>query len=105
MKHAAEIVGVGLAALLALMGVAFAADDPFRAHMWVLFFVLVAATVVMLRNTSFAPAAARADDSSAYLDGPIRYGSIATMFWGVVGLLVGVVIALQLSFPDLNIEP
>ena len=27
------------------------------------------------------------------------------MFWGVVGFLVGVVIALQLAYPDLNIEP
>ena len=41
MKYGAEIVGVGLAAFLALMGAAFAADDLFRAHMWVLFFVLV----------------------------------------------------------------
>ena len=39
------------------------------------------------------------------MDEPIRYGAIATMFWGVVGLLVGVVVALQLAFPDLNIEP
>ena len=39
------------------------------------------------------------------MDGPVRYGAIATMFWGVVGLLVGVVIALQLAYPDLNIEP
>jgi hypothetical protein len=27
------------------------------------------------------------------------------MFWGVVGFLVGVVVALQLAYPDLNIEP
>ncbi|TIP52481.1 MAG: cytochrome-c oxidase, cbb3-type subunit I, partial [Mesorhizobium sp.] len=39
------------------------------------------------------------------MDGPVRYGAIATMFWGVVGMLVGVIIALQLAYPDLNIEP
>lgn len=39
------------------------------------------------------------------MDGPIRYGVIATVFWGVTGFLVGVVIAAQLAFPDLNLEP
>ena len=35
----------------------------------------------------------------------IRAGVIATVFWGVAGFLVGVVIALQLAYPELNIEP
>ena len=39
------------------------------------------------------------------MDGPIRYGVIATVFWGVVGFLAGVFIAAQLAFPDLNFEP
>ena len=34
---------------------------------------------------------------SEYLDGPVRAGVIATAFWGVVGFLVGVVIAFQLA--------
>lgn len=105
MKYGAEIAGVGLAAFLALLGAAFAADDLFRQHMWVLFFVLAVGTVLLLRNTSFAPASGRAGDVSPYMDGPVRYGAIATMFWAVVGLLVGVVVALQLAYPDLNIEP
>ena len=39
-----------------------------------------------------------------YSDGVIRYGVIATMFWGVVGMLVGLVIALQMAFPVLNLD-
>ena len=39
------------------------------------------------------------------MDGPIRYGVVATMFWAIVGLLVGVVIAAQLSWPELNFGP
>jgi cytochrome c oxidase cbb3-type subunit 1 len=35
----------------------------------------------------------------------IRWGVIATMFWGIAGLLAGVFIALQMAFPVLNIEP
>ncbi len=35
----------------------------------------------------------------------VKMFTIATLFWGVVGFLVGLVIALQLAFPGLNIEP
>ncbi len=105
MKYGAEIIGVGFATFLALLAAAFAADEPFAKHMWVLFFVLGTATIVLMRNTSFAPAQANAGGGSAYMDEPIRYGSIATIFWAVVGMLVGVVIALQLAYPDLNLEP
>ncbi|WP_374571090.1 cytochrome-c oxidase, cbb3-type subunit I [Phenylobacterium sp.] len=40
-----------------------------------------------------------------YSDGVVRAGVIATMFWGVVGLLVGVVIASQLSWPRIFYFP
>ncbi|MFN3572588.1 cytochrome-c oxidase, cbb3-type subunit I [Phenylobacterium sp.] len=40
-----------------------------------------------------------------YADGVVRAGVIATMFWAVVGLLVGVVIAAQLSWPNLLYFP
>jgi cytochrome c oxidase cbb3-type subunit 1 len=105
MKYGAEIVFISLAAFFALLGAAFAADDLFRAHMWVLFFVLAAGAAVLMRTTPMGTDLPDGDSLSLYMDGPIRYGSIATMFWGVVGLLVGVVIALELAYPDLNIEP
>ncbi len=35
----------------------------------------------------------------------VKKFTLATIFWGIVGFLVGIVIALQLAFPDLNIEP
>jgi len=88
---------------MALLGAAFAVDEPFRQHMWITFFVLAAFTVLLLRNTSFEPE--RPVDPSSYMDGPIRYGVIATVFWAVIGFLAGVVIAAQLAFPDLNLEP
>ncbi len=40
-----------------------------------------------------------------YNDEIVKRFSIAALFWGVVGMLVGLVIALQLCFPDLNLEP
>jgi cytochrome c oxidase cbb3-type subunit I len=39
----------------------------------------------------------------AYNDDVIRALTIATMFWGVIAFLVGVVIALQLAFPVFNL--
>ncbi len=106
MKHATEAILVGVAAFAALMGAAFAQDSLFRIHAYILFAVLLISTILLLRRVQFAPAApTAAADSDAYMDGPVRYGVIATMFWGIVGFLVGVVVASQLAWPDLNIEP
>ncbi|MBB4651549.1 cytochrome-c oxidase, cbb3-type subunit I [Aminobacter sp. P9b] len=105
MKYAMETILLALAAFAALLGAAFAKDSQFGAHMWVLFFVLTASVIVLMRTSSYAPVDILAEDKSAYMDGPIRYGVIATVFWGVTGFLVGVIVAAQLAFPDLNIEP
>ena len=107
MNYTFETVALAVGAFLALLGVAFAHDSQFAAHMWVLFFTLMAATVVMVRRVSFVPmtAAQKTARESEYFDEVIKYGVVATVFWGVVGFLVGVVIAFQLAFPDLNIEP
>jgi cytochrome c oxidase cbb3-type subunit 1 len=37
-----------------------------------------------------------------YTDGPVRAFALAAVVWGVVGMLVGVLIAAQLAFPDLT---
>ncbi|TNE54309.1 MAG: cytochrome-c oxidase, cbb3-type subunit I [Sphingomonadales bacterium] len=42
---------------------------------------------------------------SKYDDDVIRWGVIATIFWGMAGFAAGVFIALQMVFPQLNIEP
>ena len=96
---------LALLAFVAMLGAAFAHDNLFATHMWVMFFVLSAGTVVALRNFAFAPARPKEVVKSEYFDEVVKYGVIATTFWGVVGFLVGVVVALQLAFPDLNIEP
>jgi cytochrome c oxidase cbb3-type subunit 1 len=103
MKSAVGIVILGAAALLALILAANGADPLFRAHAWILTAALAVATIAMVRQVNFKPAAPA--DSSEYMDGVVRYGAIATLFWGIAGFLVGVVIAAQLAWPDLNIEP
>ena len=40
---------------------------------------------------------------TGYQDGVIRYGVIATAFWGVVGFAAGTYIAFELAYPVLNL--
>ena len=40
-----------------------------------------------------------------YNDEIVRKFTIATIFWGIAGFAVGVLIALQMAFPELNIPP
>ncbi len=107
MNNTITIGGLVAGAFLALLGAGFAHDDLFAAHMWVLFFCLAIGTVIVVRRVDFSGAgrASSRDDQSGYFDEVIRYGTIATVFWGVVGFLVGVCVALQLAFPALNVEP
>jgi cytochrome c oxidase cbb3-type subunit 1 len=44
-------------------------------------------------------------DATKYYDDVIRWGVIATVFWGMAGFLVGLIIASQLAYPILNLEP
>ncbi|TIT79465.1 MAG: cytochrome-c oxidase, cbb3-type subunit I, partial [Mesorhizobium sp.] len=71
MKFGTEIVLLCFFTFLALVAAGFGVDEPFRQHMWALFFVLLGSVVVLLRNTSFA--APVPIDPSAYMDGPVRY--------------------------------
>ena len=103
MKYGQGIILAGALCYLTFMGAAFAVDEPFQQHMWIAFFVLVAFTIALMRKTSFTPEPPV--DDTTYMDEPIRYGMIATVFWGVIGFLAGVFIAVQLAFPDLNFEP
>ncbi|SDC98064.1 cytochrome-c oxidase, cbb3-type subunit I [Belnapia rosea] len=53
----------------------------------------------MAALAALTPPAPEAD-----VEAPIRAFAIATVFWGIAGFLVGVVIAAQLAFPLLNLD-
>src|SRR5271166_1033174 len=42
---------------------------------------------------------------SNYNFGPVKVATLMALFWGLAGMAVGVYIAAELAFPDLNIEP
>ncbi len=44
-----------------------------------------------------------APGQGVYADGPVRLFALAAVLWGVVGMLVGVIIAAQLAWPELNL--
>jgi len=93
----------------AIAAIAGAQDAGFAVHMAII--AAVAALLIMVTATSYDPLAAAQSifkmppGPSRYDDDVIRWGMIATMFWGLAGLLAGLFIALQLAYPALNFEP
>ncbi len=56
------------------------------------------------RGATAATATVTSNGAPVYNDAIIRAGVVASTFWGVIGFLVGLVLALQLSFPALNFD-
>ncbi len=85
-------------AWLAVLGIANAIDRTFSIQMWTLLAGMIAGLAFVVFELARDPAS---DKASRYENGVIKAGVGASMFWGVAGMLVGVVIALQLAFPNL----
>jgi cytochrome c oxidase cbb3-type subunit 1 len=95
-------VVVCLGALGTLLATAFSNDRLFRLHGWVGIIAFVLAAGVMTVGISWGRFRS---PQTEYEDGVVRAGVIATMFWGSVGMLVGVVIAAQLAWPSIFYFP
>ncbi|MFN7619145.1 MAG: cytochrome-c oxidase, cbb3-type subunit I [bacterium] len=93
---------LGISAVLALFATALTDDAAFRFHGY----ILMAASVIALSALTIGVAQGNfRSDPTRYQDGVIRAGVIATMFWGVIGMTVGVLIAAQLSWPEIFYFP
>src|SRR5690349_378624 len=83
----------GVCAAISLLITAFTPDPLFRFHGYILMGAsLLAVWALAIGMTSKG---GLRSDQSRYADGVVRAGVIATMFWAVVGLLVGALIASQ----------
>ena len=95
--------------LLCLAATATAADSLFSAHMLIVSIAAFIGLIATVWNTEFDARTREVlrlpSDDSRYDDDPIRWGVIATVFWGIAGFLAGLFIALQLAYPVLNFEP
>jgi len=93
--------------LLSILAVAAAADTGFAIHMGIVGLACVVGLWFTLSRTDYAKATRGTlgvpADQSRYDDDPIRWGVIATVFWGMAGFLAGLYIALELAFPVLNL--
>ncbi|MCC5996724.1 MAG: cytochrome-c oxidase, cbb3-type subunit I [Oceanicaulis sp.] len=67
-----------------------------RAHAWVILAGFLAGLLILVGAYSKGGIDI---DKREYNEAIIRYGVIVSMFWAIVGLLVGVVIAAQLAWP------
>ncbi|MDP2618560.1 MAG: cytochrome-c oxidase, cbb3-type subunit I [Hyphomicrobiales bacterium] len=97
----ATIILLGLGGLGALVVAVKAEDGLFAAHAWV---VVLACLVTIAIRIRTMPSGGGKVEKSKYLDSVVRAGTIATLFWGIAGFLVGLVIALQLAYPVLNLD-
>jgi cytochrome c oxidase cbb3-type subunit 1 len=93
---------MGLAAAAAVAAAGLSPDPAFSAHAWIV--ALAAGAAIVVGLNVFDPEGKPRPPEGKYLDGVVRAGVIATLFWGIAGFLVGLVIALQLAFPALNLD-
>ena len=100
------IVVFGLITFVAVVLSAFAQDALFAFHMALIAVIAGIAAIWRMRTIDYSKTAAIPLNPlpAGYSDDVVRAGVIATVFWGIAGFLVGVFIALQLAFPELNLD-
>ena len=101
-----KLIVLGIVALLAAVAANWAHDLAYQVHAILIMLIAGGLFLWQVRQIDEpkAPDSAFVPASLGYMDGPIRYGVIATAFWGIAGFLVGTFIAFQLAFPVLNFD-
>ena len=100
-------VPVVTAAVVGLLMAARAVDPMFAIHGWLLFGAAIAAGFAIVRYwdaVTLEASVQERDGTPNYDNAIIRVGVTLSAFWGVVGFLVGLVLALQLAYPVLNFD-
>ncbi|MCF6216393.1 MAG: cytochrome-c oxidase, cbb3-type subunit I [Emcibacter sp.] len=100
-------LSLGIGVLMALFIIAKTSSAPmaFHGYIMILAFALGIFAVIKFGNPDNGRIAAEKSPAGVfYNDGVIKAGAIAAVFWGVIGFLVGDIIAWQLAFPALNFD-
>ncbi|MBR9843266.1 MAG: cytochrome-c oxidase, cbb3-type subunit I [Rhodobacteraceae bacterium] len=95
-----KLIALALVTLFALIAANYARDLAYLVHAILVAVIAGGLFIYTLRGTGTKKVAPQDE----YLDSVVRVGVILTAFWAVVGFLVGVTIAYQLAFPQLNFE-
>jgi cytochrome c oxidase cbb3-type subunit 1 len=93
-----KLAGLGIVAVAAAIAANYAHDLAYQVNAVTVMLAAAIAFLFVLRKAGDP----KPDLQHEYFDSVIRAGAIATAFWGIVGFLVGVVIASQLAWPQLN---
>ena len=99
-----KLLALAVTAVLALVAASFARDLAYQVNALIVLVVSAGMFLWILRGVGEEKPVPAGGPESEYMDDVIRAGVIATAGWGIVGFLVGVVIALQLAFPVLNLD-
>jgi cytochrome c oxidase cbb3-type subunit I len=96
----------GFVAFVTFVMSALADDARFAFHLLTITLLSLAAAIWLMRKVDFSETAAipLKPSTNGYMDDVVRAGVVATVLWGLVGFTVGLVIALQLAYPALNLD-
>jgi cytochrome c oxidase cbb3-type subunit 1 len=97
---------LGLLAITCFVVVNKATDGPMAFHAALGALAAIAGFVFILKNNlaGFTAPPQEIDGKPNYNFGPVKFASIAALFWGLAGFTVGLWIALELAFPLLNFD-
>jgi cytochrome c oxidase cbb3-type subunit 1 len=101
MAGSLKLIALALVAFFAAIGANFAQDLAYQVHALIVLAVAAFLFIRQMRMMGNGPALA---PETGYMDEVIRYGVVATAFWGVVGFAAGTFIAFQLAFPELTLN-
>ncbi|TNE57544.1 MAG: cytochrome-c oxidase, cbb3-type subunit I [Alphaproteobacteria bacterium] len=93
-----------LATLFGLLWALNAADTGMAIHGWIFTLASALSLGYLAMNLNPTKANPFEEVDQGYNFSVVRFGAVASVFWGVVGFLVGLVIALQLAAPALNFD-
>ncbi len=94
-------------AFLSLVGAALGQDQAYIFHAYLFSAASIAAVFAIGSHYFARPAAPPPQEIGGkpnYNFGPVKFATIAAVFWGIAGFTVGLVIALQLAYPALNFD-
>ena len=93
--------------LLSILVAAKAYTAAYAFHASIFAIASIAAIFALFERYRMRPAATppqKIDGKPNYHFGPVKFASVASVFWGIAGMTVGLVLALQLAFPMFNFD-
>ena len=94
--------------LLCLFIAAKTIEPAYAFHMWLSALASAGAVFAIFHRYNERDGAdvpLEIDGKPNYNFGPVKFASLAALFWGFAGMAVGIYIAFELAFPFLNLEP